>query len=192
MPDWLVEGDTSIYALLALLGVVFVAIWWQSRKRGYAVAAGVIGVLLLGYFLLDRLVESDREQMIRKVREVAAAISSRNPDAAFVHVSDDFRRSGVDKKGFRNFADGRVRSGFVSEVAVWDFNVTELDRAAHRAVVECFFKVRGSFGETPPGSFVRVVFRLDTDGQWRVQDFDWFQATANSNSPMPIPGWSGQ
>ena len=52
MPDWLVEGDTTVYALLALLGVIFVALWWQSRNRGYAVAAGVVGVLLLGYFLL--------------------------------------------------------------------------------------------------------------------------------------------
>jgi hypothetical protein len=192
MPDWLVEGDTTVYALLALLGVIFVALWWQSRNRGYVIAAGIVGVLLLGYFLLDRLVESDREQMIRKVREIAAAISSRNPDAAFAHVSDDFRRGGVDKKGFRNFADGRVRSGFVSDVVVWDCNVTEQNRANRRGAVECYFKVHGSFGETPPGAFVRVVFKLDNDGQWRVQDFDWFQATANSKSPMPIPGWGGQ
>ena len=46
------------------------ALWWQSRKRGYAVAAIAVGVSILGYFLLDRLVESDREQMIRKVREM--------------------------------------------------------------------------------------------------------------------------
>jgi hypothetical protein len=192
MPDWLVEGDTTTYTLLALVGVICATLWWQTRKRGYAVAALIIGALLLGYFLLDRFVESDREQMIRKVREIANAVSSRNLDAAFAHVSEDFRRGGVDKKGFRNYADGRQHSGFVSEVVVWDLNVTERDRPSRRGRVECFFKVRGSFGETPPGAFVRVIFTLDPDGQWRVKDFDWFLSISDSNSPMPIPSWGNQ
>src|SRR5262245_26338268 len=192
MPDWLVEGDTTIYALLALVGVICAALWWQTRKRGYAIAAIVIAALALAYFSLDRAVESDREQMIRKVREIAAAVSSRHLDAAFAHVSDDFRRGGVDKKGFRAFADGRQRSGFVTDVVVWDIHVTEHDRVNRRGRTECYFKVHGSFGETPPGAFARIIFTLDRDGQWRVKDFDWFLSISDSNSPMPIPGWGSQ
>ena len=51
---------------------------------------------------------------------------------------------------------------------------------------------RGSFGETPPGAFVRMKFAVDPDGQWRIKDFDWFLSISESNSPMPIPGWGGQ
>jgi len=189
MPEWLVEGDTTVYALLALVGIICAALWWQTRKRGYAIAAILVAVLALGYYLVDRSVESDREQMIRKVREIANAISNRNLDAAFAHVSEDFRRGGVDKRGFRNYAESRQRSGYASEVVVWDLNVTEHDRKSRHGRTECYFKVRGSFGETPPGAFVRINFNFDPDGQWRVKDFDWFLSISESNSPMPIPGW---
>lgn len=189
MPDWLIEGDATVFTLLALTGIIVAVVWWQTRKRAWGLAAIVVGLLALSYFLLDRSIESDREQIRRKVSEIAAAISHQNLDAAFSHVSADFRRGGLDKAGFRNYAEGRRRSGFVSEVVVWDMNVPDLDRAGRRAMAESSFRVHGSFGATPPGALVRIGFVLDADGQWRVRDFDWFTSMANSNTPMPIPGW---
>jgi hypothetical protein len=189
MPDWLIEGDVTVLTLLVLACVVLAALWWQSRKQVFGIAAIVIGLLALTMFLVDHLVESDREQIQRKVGEIAAAISNQNLDAAFAHVSSDFRRGGTDKAGFRKYADGRLRSGFVTDVSVWDMQVPQLDRAARQAMAETSFRVHGSFGATPPGAFARIGFVLDSDGQWRVRDFDWFTSIANSNSPMPIPGW---
>ena len=109
-----------------------------------------------------------------------------------MHVSEQFEKAGVNKAAFRRYAERERGSGFVSEVQVWDVHVAELSAAQRRAVVECFFKVHGSFGETPPGTFARIVFRRDDDGQWRVQDFDWFLSIAESNTPRGIPGWGSQ
>jgi hypothetical protein len=189
MPDWLVEGDVTVLTLLALAGVVSAALWWQSRKRAFGIAAIVIAFLAMTIVLVDRVVESDREQIQRKIGEIAAAISNQNLDAAFAHVSADFRRGGLDKAGFRKYADGRLRSGFVSDVVVWDIHVLDISRDSRLATAECAFRVHGSFGATPPGAIVRIAFVLDSDNQWRVRDFDWFTSMANSNSPMPIPGW---
>jgi hypothetical protein len=191
MPYWLVEGDTTLYFVLASVGLICVAVWWRTRRRGYAVAAGAAAVAILGLSLLDRLIESDREQMIRKVQEVADAISHRRLDRAFEHVSEQFDRRGKNKQGFREFADAHLRRGFVTDVQVWDFTVTEVSAESRRGVVECFFKVRGNFpgGESPPGALTRIVFTLDPDQQWRVKNFDWFSSVADSKSPQPIPGW---
>src|SRR5437773_4216861 len=101
MPYWLVEGDVTLYAILASVGLVCVAVWWRTRRRKYAVVAVAAAVALLTLSLLDRLIESDREQMIRKVQEIANDVHARNFDRVFRHVSDDFRRGAFDKAQFR-------------------------------------------------------------------------------------------
>jgi hypothetical protein len=189
MPAWLVEGDQTLLFLVACAALACFAAWWRTRRRRYAIAGGVALGALVGLVLLDRFVESDREQMIRKVREIAAAISHHDVDRAFTHVSEHFDRAGVAKPTFRRFAESRVRSGYVTDVQVWDFNVREVSRERRRGVVECFFKVHGSFGETPPGAFAQVAFTLDADGQWRVSNFDWFLSITDSTAPMTVPGW---
>jgi hypothetical protein len=191
MPYWLVEGDATLLFVLASVGVICVALWWRTRRRAYAVVAGVAAVAVLGLSLLDRFVESDREQMTRKVQEVADALSHRDLKRAFEHVSAQFERSGRDKKGFYDLAQLHVQRGHVSNVQVWDFTVTEVSPEKGRGVVEFFFKVRGNFpgGETMPGAFARVVFTLDPDKQWRVKTFNWYSSITESNSPQPIPGW---
>jgi len=189
MPYWLVEGDLTLYAILAAVGIVCAAIWLRTGRRKYAIVAGAAAVAIIALSALDRAIESDREQMIRKVQEIADALSHRRLDRAFEHVSEKFDRPARSKKGFREFADTHI--GRVTSVQVWDFTVTEVSPEKGRGVVECFFKVRGSFpgGESPPGAFCRVVFALDPDRKWRVKTFDWFSSITDSKSPQPIPGW---
>jgi hypothetical protein len=189
MPPWLTAGNPTLYFLLGSAAVIGAVQWWRTRQRKYAVATGIALVLLAGVFALDRVVESDGEQMIRKVQEITAAINARDLDRAFTHVSEHFERRPRNKSAFYSYARDRLQSRYVTEVQVWDFAVTAASRQERRGEVECFFKVRGSFGETPPGCFVRVTFMLDADGEWRVQDFDWYQSVTESRRPMPIPGW---
>jgi hypothetical protein len=192
MPDWVVEGDTAILLLLALVGIVSGLLWWHTRKRHYLAIAAAAVTAFAALYVVDRLVEGDREQIIRKVQEIADAVSRSDLEAAFANVSEQFQRAGVNKAGFRRYAENRRRSGFVSNVQVWNLDVVELDRSARRAAAECSFKVHGSFGETPPDAFARIVCHYDVDGQWRVASFDWFSSIAESGSPREVPGWGGQ
>lgn len=189
MPAWLVEGDPTLYVLLTGFGLACLAAWWRTRKRRYAIGAGAVALTIAGLFLLDRFIESDREQMVRKVQEIAAGVNARDLNRTFGHVSEHFERGGVDKASFRRFADRMLRSSYVTDVQVWDFNVISAARDRRQGDVECFFKVRGSWGETPPGFFVRVHFSLDNDNQWRVQSFEVFKSITESQQPVPIPGW---
>jgi hypothetical protein len=192
MPAWLVEGDPFVYALLASAMAVLLVVWWRTRKRQYAVAAGAMAALIVGYFLLEQFIESDGKQMVRKVREVAAAVSANNLDAAFRNVSDNFDRGGMKKEQFRQFCNGVRASGKVSEVKTWGEEAMEISRPAGTGTVAFRFKVTGSWGETPPNHFARVLFTLDPDGQWRVKSFDVYDSLNQSKTPIAIPGLGGR
>jgi hypothetical protein len=189
MPSWLVEGEPIVYAVLGCVLVGFGLAWWRTRKRRYAVAAGVVAALMAGYFLLDRFVESDGEQMVRKVNEIATAISAHDLDAAFGNVSDGFDRPPRNKASFRKFCDDTLRAGNVTEVRVWDLAPVDVSRPQRTGAVEFHFKVRGRWGESPPNYFGKVAFVLDGDGQWRVKTFDVYDSLNQSRTPLAIPGW---
>src|SRR6516162_7013044 len=112
---WLVEGDLTLYAILASVGLVCVAVWWRTRQRKYAAVAVAAAVAILTLSLLDRFVESDREQMIRKVQEIANGVRARDFQSIFQHVSDDFRRGAFDKAQFRKYAEDVSHSRNVTE-----------------------------------------------------------------------------
>jgi hypothetical protein len=192
MPTWLIEGDATVYFLLGLGFIICFALWWRTRKRSFAVGAGIFAALIVGYYLLDRFVESDGEQMARKVSEVADGVSRNDLEAAFRHVSEQFQCGGYNKKQFHDFCQQTRAHGQVTEVKVWDLEPEDVSRPSKTGTVQFRFKVAGSWGELPPHYIARVYFVLDPDGQWRVRSFDIFNSLNQSNTPEAIPGWGSR
>jgi hypothetical protein len=192
MPAWLVEGDPAVYGLFASALVVLLGLWWRTRKRNLLIAAGAVAALILGYYLLDCFVESDGEQMVRKVGEVAAAVSANDLDAAFRNVSDKFDRGGVKKLQFRQYCQRFKDNGNVGKVIVWDLTAGDVSRSAGTGTVAFRFKVTGNWGESPPNYIGKVFCTLDSDEQWRVKSFEVYDSLNRSTTPLPIPGWGGR
>ncbi len=197
MFDWLFEGRTTVYVSLAAVGIFLLLAWQQTRKRLWLIGVGAVAVLAGLYFLLDRTVETDREQVERKVREMAAAVRTRNTDAIFTHISDRFNRNGRDKAQFRQMVDGVLRGRQVEEVEVWDFafpedfrgTVTLPGDAAPSETIRVFFHAKAKGGMAPggPGNPCEGRFVRDPDGQWRLLDFQVFNPVI-TNQPEQIPG----
>src|SRR5438093_2489940 len=145
MPYWLVEGDATLYFLLASAGLIFVLFWWRTRQRKYAVVAAAAAVAILTLSLLDRFIESDREQMVRKVQHIAEGVHARNFDRIFRNVSDSFRRGSFDKGRFRSFAEEVSRARNVTEFQAWGFVPGDVSREKRRGELEFFFKIRGNW-----------------------------------------------
>lgn len=198
MPDWLFEGRTAIYVLLAAVAFLALCAWWQTRRRvaliTLAFALGLGGL----YFLLDRLVETDREQIERKVRLMAAAVQAHSTDSIFSHISESFQRGGTGREAFRSFTENALRNSWVNEIEVWGFEFGDDFRSSSQVpigattrqaeVAQVSFMVKPKGGRLPHEPFLRCDARFvrDADGQWRLLGFDLFEPAVNTQRPIDI------
>jgi hypothetical protein len=194
--DWLCEGRSSVYAVLALAGVILLVLWWQTRKRSVLLVCGAI-VLLAGlHFFLDRFVETDHEQVIRKLQEMAAGVKQRNADAILTHVSDRFQLGSMGKPELRGYVEQALQHGWVDDLAVWDimFPPSELGPSATSNVapgkllfVQFRAKPTGAMTGATAYYLCRAHFIRDADGQWRLHDFQVFNPFVDTDKPLPLP-----
>jgi hypothetical protein len=193
--DWLFEGRPAVYVSLAAVGFVMLVAWVQNRKRLWLIGVGTVVVLAGLYYLLDRAVETDREQVERKVEEMAAAVRPRNVEAILRNVSDRFNRGGRDKASFRQWVSAHI--GLVEEVKVWDFGrpddflgtVPLPGEATPAETIRVTFlaKASGGMAMGGPANPCEARFIRDPDGQWRMLDFQVFNPVI-TNQPEAIPG----
>jgi hypothetical protein len=180
------EGYWAGYAVLGVLAIIFLLIWWTSRKQAFLYAVGVCIVLILGYALLDRLVETDREQIARRLTDMGRAVKDRKPDVILSNVSDNFHSGNKDKKAFQSLVHDAITDRYADDLIVWDFEFpsegrTETSRPVH-------FKAKllgGKFGDDTRYFYIKSHFVRDGDGQWRLKDFEAFMPP-NFTDPLPI------
>src|SRR5581483_1072824 len=109
--DWLFEGQTTVYVLLGTLLLACFFIYWQYRRRAWLYAMAVVVALIGLYWLLDRLVETDREQVQREVEALAADVRGHRHDAVYAHLAEDFRSPrDSDRAAFRKDTEWMVNS----------------------------------------------------------------------------------
>jgi hypothetical protein len=141
--------------------------------------------LAAAFALLDALVETRREQITRKLRDMAAAVEARQADRIAAHLAADFRYAGKDREAFRAFVADAFRRRHVDRLEVWDFHWTD-GATATTCPVEFFAKPYGTWG-SDAFYLVRAHFVREAGDQWRLRDFDVFNPVADSRQPMPIP-----
>jgi hypothetical protein len=168
--DWLFEGQTSDYAILAALAVFLLLAWWQTRKR-WLLAGAVLTIALAGlYALLDKAVETDREQIVRKMKEMVAAVNAHNLNAAFVHISDRFRsQGGKSKSELRLAAQSFLARGVVESVQVWDI-VIDGRPSREQGEVHVFFSAKTHNGQEFLTG-VDAIFGFHPDHGWQLRSF---------------------
>jgi hypothetical protein len=175
MFDWLFEGHLSVYLLLAAAAVLFVVLWVRTRKRRWLVAAAIAVALASLYCLLDFAVETDREQVGRKLRAMADGFKAPAKfDAVFNNVSDHFRSPEADmadKAALRSKAQSYVQQYGITEVRISDLHWGEISREKNRAVADFRAKVIGNFGSSLEAVTVHcdAIFDYDAGHGWRMR-----------------------
>lgn len=194
LPEWVFEGHLSIYAVLGATLIFVAVIWKQTPRPVYLYCMGLLAVLIGLYFLLDRLVVTDREQITAAFQEMSAGVRARNLDRIFEHVSDSFNRKGLNKAGFRAASDAALRSQRVDEVVVWGFEYPSDYKEKENPDDETPNVARVSFmakavGDSQIGLWqVHATMHRDPDGKWRLQNFTVFDPYHNQTQPVSVPG----
>jgi hypothetical protein len=196
--DWLFEGRLAVYVALAAVAALLLARWWQTRRGAWLVGAACALALAGAYYVLDRARETYREQIGRKLQEMSAAVRPRDTERICTHISEAFQLQGVGKAGFCQFAERMMRTGQVTDLAVFDvgfppgFKVPFEDRSGgtprrtEQARVSFRAKPKGTAPGTGVAYLVEATFLRDPDGQWRLQTFQVFNP-AGTNETLPIP-----
>jgi hypothetical protein len=168
--DWLFEGRTSVYAILVALAVFLLLAWWQMRKRWLLYGVIATAVLVGVYALLDKAVETDREQIVRKLQEMVAAVNAHNLDAAFIHISDQFRSQGrKTKRELRDTAQTYLDRREVERVQVWDILI-DGHPSREQGEVHVFFSAKIHNGR----EFLTdcdAIFQFHAQHGWQLRSF---------------------
>jgi hypothetical protein len=171
VPDWLFEGRTGVYVVLAALTAFLLLVWWQTRKRGFLIGAGAVCLLVGVYALLDYTVETDSDQIVHKVKAMIAAVNAGNIEGIFEHVSDDFRSpSGRSKADLRGLAQHYIGQKIVTSVDVWDIILEEKpSREQRTAKVSFQVKVHGQPGVEGFFATCEATFDFNPQHGWRMK-----------------------
>ena len=121
LPEWLFEGQLLVYGVLGAALACLVIVWKQTPRKPYL--AGIVGlVALIGvYFLLDVLVQTDREQISKAIKDISAGVEQRSVARVFENVSDSYNRHGSTKATFQQTVSGIIGGRHVDRVAMWDY-----------------------------------------------------------------------
>jgi hypothetical protein len=181
-PQW-------VYLLLAGLLVVTGALAAQKQDRRAALAFGLSFLLMLLVFVLDKALESPREEATRRVYMMQIAADTKNPDLFVEHVADRLEVQGkpTTREDLRKSMFWPLLKSFDVRVAVWGFSrddVKEIDENT----VEIGFMAKGEGGGKQIPVYCRGTFRKQPDGSYKMVAFKAVDPI-NRNNPVEIPNF---
>jgi ketosteroid isomerase-like protein len=183
--DWLFEGNWVAFTILTGAALVLTWAWWRTRRKNYLIGLAAIVILIGLYELCHLLVETPREQIKRKLDDMAAAVQAYDTQRIFQHISDQFQFQGYNKAEFRQQVQRVFNQRWLESLKVWD---QEWEPGNNSNTYQGHFraKPRGPFN-AEEFYLVRATFIKDPDGQWRLQEFRVYNPVVNTNDPMQIP-----
>jgi len=190
MPTFLSDPTNGFYIIALIIALVGIGLWYRSRDKGSVVRAAILVGALVLVFAIDKLVESPREESVRKVNEITAAINEKNQEKFLANISDDFEYKGIKKDKLK---DGQVwklveqHSPKVSSKT--DREDVQYPSKTNPNIVIGFTSRIESAGMDIPVYF-RATFGKDSDGQWRLKTFTAYDdpIKKGNGSEMNLPG----
>lgn len=190
MPTFLSDPAPALYLILLVLVVIAGGIWVRFRDRGSLIRVGIAVAVLLLLFVIDTLVESPREEGIRKVNEMCAAATAPDPDKFVANVSDSFESFGANKEKVRKSGAWDLVRQYKARI-----NATGFDRDGFKPVNDTEYDLEFlATAKAQDGGvlqrYVRARFVRDPDGKYRLKGVKFYDPlTGGLNREEPIPGF---
>ena len=188
MSTWFTESPIWAYFLLVVVAVICVFRYVVTRQGKYLWGLPAAAALATGFWLVDYLVETDREQVARKTQELAQAAESGDVNRLIELFSRDFNssifpsREAVLAEARKYLPPGQSRS-----IEFWNPDI-KFTVAKKTIICRCNAKAGGHFGsweQNPPHlGVLELTYEKDSDGQWRIRHFRVFD-TGGSEINLP-------
>jgi len=179
--DWLFEGRPTVYVTLGVFAVLLAALWWRDRRRAWLVALGVVALLAVVYLVLDRLVETRGEQIVRRLQTIEKAVKAGNAELVMRQFSPRFTYRGVTRDQFRAMVAAQLKSKSIDDLTIWEVRIPD-------ASGKVFFKAKpkGPLVGDNPGFQVKADFVQDADGKWRMSGFEVYKLFVDGETPIDV------
>ncbi|MGC9454366.1 MAG: hypothetical protein ACP5HU_05830 [Phycisphaerae bacterium] len=167
----LFEEPFYIYVALAFAELVLLGIWYERRTRRWALSLLAPVVLAGAVFVMEAVVETDREQITRALNEIADDVEAGSTAAGERYLSDDYSGFGGSKEEIVSRARNVLDRYGIRSIDYVNLRVEVSDSTARTnfsTVITLGSSVAGG-GKT---SFVwNIRWRKGNDG-WRIIDMD--------------------
>jgi len=183
MFTWLVDHAGTVYLLLGIIAIAFVAAWYMTKRAKHLALAGVVVGIIALVYLLTLVVVSDRGQIRNNLHAMAAAVAAGKGDAFIHHLAKDFQFGGRDRKQVKDYALQEAKKYGVYDIYIWEIDVRELSREEGTAQVE--FRLRASARDGTYLAFCRSTFELEED-HWKMKTIGFFNPV-NTQQEIDIP-----
>lgn len=185
MPTLLSDPSTTTYVLLGLAAAAAGFGWVRTRTRtSLRVFAALVGLVAL-VAGVDYFVESPREEAVRRVRLMEAAINARDWAALAGHLSEQFKFRTFTKAAFRDKV-----SAAGADVRV-HFTAFDRDQVEYQpgGAVKIGFAGQADSPRFPQRGavYIEAMFAPDPDGVLRMQSVEAFNYIKRRD-PESIPG----
>ncbi|MCI0701146.1 MAG: hypothetical protein L0241_08690 [Planctomycetia bacterium] len=191
MPTFLSDPPQFVYIILGLTLVVTAAIAAQKQDRKAILPFVAAFGLMLLVFLIDKFIESPREQSVRRAEMMAAAADAKNPDAFIEHIAETFEYQGegepqkVKREDLKNSHFWSMLRQLNVRVVVWDFSRDDV-KVIDDNTVEIGFMAKGEAQGKPFPLYIRATFTKQSTGEFKLTKFRTFDP-ANHDKPVQIP-----
>jgi hypothetical protein len=176
MQDFLFDTP---YWFLGLLGVIGAALWMSGNSRqNDGLKRSALGVFLLAVILalLSILIDTDKEKVIRRTRQLVAAVEKQDQPSAAKLLHPQVQLFEMDKPAILNRIASAASEFHIKSIRINSIDVQPMDRDLS-AVMSATTDVDLPIWSGPIPSTWKMVWEK-TDQGWLLRDI----------SPINVPG----
>jgi hypothetical protein len=198
MPTFLSDPAPAFYMVLLAFALVTGMMALRNQDRSNGIRFGIAMGILLLVAVIDKAIESPREEAVRRVTLMAEAADAKNADQFVEHLADtiEYRGGsqpiGMKKDEVRTLPFWEMLRQHNVHVAVWNFSRDDV-KQTDANTIEIGFNAKGEIakGEATNGLFpiyMRATFKKQPNGQWKLTAFASFDLI-NHDAPLVIPNF---
>jgi hypothetical protein len=184
-----IDPPRSLYVLLIACAVIAAAVCAKNQTRKTLIIFLAFAGLLLALFLIDRFIESPREEATRRIEAMAKAATDQRIEEFLNHVAVTFEKNGRTKPDLRTSQAWQLIRDHSARVTVWNLSREDFERKSDTEI-EIGLMCKGEAAQGFLMKYCRATFVLESNGDWKLKTIKFYNpAEHGTRVEDPIPGF---